>query len=79
MRESQYVEQYLDLTETKPVTPGTFLAYTLRGHATTWAGRYRAALGSSLDRRVREGLVEMVPSLRGGIAYRRVNSQRRSS
>jgi len=49
---SQYTEEYLTLTTKKGrlLTPGTFLAYTLRGEAKRWACRYSRSLVASLLR-----------------------------
>ena len=73
MKQSQYTEAYLDAAEArleagkKPLTPGSFLANTLRGVAKTYIGRYEDSLIRSL-RLV--GAVE-TPSAKGGTAYRR--------
>lgn len=69
MRESQYIETYLDTTAERRFTPGTFLAYQLRGRAKTWQAHYLRALRKSLDRRVATGRVRKVRSERGGVSY----------
>lgn len=73
MRESMYVEDYLDAVNVKPVTPGTFLAKTLRGKARDYQGRYLSSLMHALKARVARGAVMEIPSIGNGIAYCRVD------
>ena len=50
MRLSQYLDKYLDANAEriaggkKPITPGTYLAYKLRGRAKNYFGKYESAL-----------------------------------
>lgn len=69
VKESQYVDQYLDGAA---YTVDTFLAYSLRGKASLWRSCYRRALMTALERRVKAGTVAAARSLHGGVAYRRV-------
>lgn len=64
-RLSQYTESYLRTTKDRKLTPGTYIAYTVKGRAKRWAGRYTASLVRSVK------LVGATPvkSIRGGIAY----------
>lgn len=53
---SMYTEQYLDENQSrggdgKGITPGTFLAYTLKGKAKRYSGRYQRALERDLASR----------------------------
>ena len=52
---SMYTEQYLDENDRrgygKGITPGTFLAYTLKGKAKRYSGRYQRALERDLASR----------------------------
>ena len=70
---SQYLERYLDDSDQRiaaggaPITPGTFLAYQLRGRAKQWISRYLAALVRSLKA---ADTVETT-SVGGCTAYRR--------
>lgn len=67
MRRSQYLEDYLDSTSGgRLITPGTYLAYTLRGRAKTYIGRYLGALLRALDA---EPDVAPVRSVGGRTAY----------
>jgi hypothetical protein len=69
-RESQYLAPYLATTASgRLVTPGTYLAGELRGRARIYSGRYLRALEAALRRRMAEGTVRAMPSLRGGTAY----------
>lgn len=64
--ESQYTDSYLHMTAGgRLLTPGTYLAYVLRGRARKYAGRYQSALMRSLEKRG----ARPVKSVRGGIAY----------
>jgi hypothetical protein len=69
MRLSQYVEPYLKSNAErgwdKGITPGTFLAYTLRGTAKRYSGNYLRALVRGLER---VGATEG-KSVQGKIAY----------
>jgi hypothetical protein len=76
MRESQYIEQYLDYTADRPITPGTYLAYMLRGKAKDYTSRYLKALQRALDRRQEAGTVLCVRSVGGRIAYIRRTDMR---
>lgn len=63
---SQYTEEYLALTSKgRLLTPGTFLAYTLRGRAKKWGDRYYRSLVASL---LRSG-AKPTRSLGGRTAY----------
>lgn len=68
MKESQYVGQYLACNGRW--TLGTFLAYTLKGTAKEYSGKYKTALERALLRRVAAGEVEECQSVHKGIAYR---------
>lgn len=54
MKNSQYLSEYLNQNAKRGVgkglTVGSFLAYTLRGEAKKWSGRYEEALRNSLSR-----------------------------
>jgi hypothetical protein len=69
MKLSQYVEPYLASNAErgwdKGITPGTFLAYTLRGTAKRYSGNYLKALIRGLER---VGAMEG-KSVQGKIAY----------
>ena len=72
MRESQYVEPYLAKTRNPKTrwTPGTYLAYTLRGAAKhQYGGDYHRALVTSLRRLVADGSVVVTRSVHGNVAY----------
>ena len=72
VRQSQYVGPYLAKTANPKTryTPGTYLAYTLRGAAKhRYGGDYRRALVNSLTRLVADGTVVTARSVRGGTAY----------
>ncbi len=74
VRGSMYLEEYLDACEAgEPVSIGTFLTRALRGRARDYSGQYYQALHGALQRELRAGHVEIVPSVRGSIAYRRVS------
>ena len=63
---SQYTYDYLSMTAAgRYLTPGTFLAYTLRGRAKTYITRYTKSLVRSVQ------LVGALPvkSVGGSIAY----------
>lgn len=68
---SMYTERYLDRTEHSPITPQTFLSQTLRGRAKVYSFKYYIALQRDLDRRLQDGSVIVVKSVRGSIAYQR--------
>lgn len=66
MKLSQYTDSYLDATSNgRLVTPGTYIAYKVKGRAKRWAGRYTA----SLVRSVKLVGAVAVKSIGGGTAY----------
>jgi hypothetical protein len=71
MRESQYIEPYLDATADPATrwTPDTYLAYTLRGTARDYAAGYARALMRAIRRRVDAGTVVPARSVHGSTAY----------
>jgi hypothetical protein len=71
MRDSQYLRPYLETTADPATryTPGTFLAYTLRGKAAKYSDVYLRALLRSLEREERAGKAMRVPSVRKGVAW----------
>ena len=77
MKNSQYLEEYQDLCKEyleagkKPITPGSFIAYNLRGDAKLYSGRYMRALINSLKR---SGWVTG-PSYGGSTAYYPPNTE----
>jgi len=79
MRESKYIESYLDYTAKRPITPGTYLAYMLRGTAKDYSSRYLRALERALERRKEAGTVVTVRSVGGRIAYIRRTDMRREA
>lgn len=63
---SQYTYDYLSVTAAgRYLTPGTFLAYVLRGKAKTYIGRYKSAL----IRSVKSVGALPVKSVGGKVAY----------
>lgn len=72
MRESQYIDTYLDAARDARLTPGTYLRYTLCGKAAQYSGSYRRALMRAIHRRVRHGTVVAVRSAHNSVAYIRV-------
>ena len=70
-RESQYINAYLDTTADPATryTPDTYLAHTLHGKAKNYSMHYVQALMRAIGRRVAEGTVIPVPSVRGSTAY----------
>lgn len=63
----QNVTNYLDLTGSGTLfTPGTFLAYTLRGKAKAYSGHY---LRRMMDRLMSDPGVVAVQSVGGSTAY----------
>lgn len=73
MPRSQYLEDYLDSTARgRLITPGTYLAYTLRGRAKTYIGGYLRALLRALED---ESDVEPVRSIGGRTAYVRTAAE----
>ena len=79
MRQSQYVRPYLDKTADPKTryTPGTYLAYTLRGAAKhRYGGDYKRALVNSLVRLVANGTVIKTRSIHGGTAYMKAEQDR---
>jgi hypothetical protein len=72
MRNSQYTDPYLAMTADPKTryTLATYMHYTLRGIAkNAYASDYERALRNSLNRLVAKGEAEIVPSVRGGVAY----------
>lgn len=67
MKESQYIEQYLD----SGLTVSSFLNGVLKGKAKEYSGKYARALQTAIDRRVKAGEVQAGPSKGGKIAYYR--------
>ena len=53
----------------RPLTPGTFLSYQLRGWARTHEYQYRRPLLRALEAEVEAGRVVAVRSARGGVGY----------
>ena len=79
MRQSQYVQPYLDKAANPKTryTPGTYLAYTLRGVAKhQYGGDYKRALVNSLMRLVAGGTVVETRSMHGCTAYMRAEHDR---
>jgi len=64
-----YLRTNHDLGDGRGYTLGTYLAYKLRGAAKNWAGRYKNALETTLERRVSAGLARKGLSRLGGTAY----------
>jgi len=72
MRESQYIDAYLNTTADPDTryTVWTFLKYTVHGEAwSLWSHGYYDALMRAVSRRVTAGTVTVVRSKGGGIAY----------
>lgn len=65
MRNSQYLESYLD----SGYTIGTYLAYTLHGAAKRYSGRYATALRNACEREVKAGRAIVGASKLGKVAY----------
>lgn len=72
MRESQYIDDYLDSCGRNPVTTGTYLSGVLRGRAKGWIGRYERSLINAIRRRLADGTIKQVRSVRGSVSYVRV-------
>lgn len=70
-RESQYIDAYLDTTADPATryTPDTYLAHVLHGRAKNYSMHYVRALMRAIRRRVDEGTVIPVSSVRGSTAY----------
>jgi len=70
---SMYTEDYLSVNRARGIgrglTPGTFLAYSLRGRAKSFSHRYERALLNSLLRMEREGRVIRARSAHGRVAW----------
>ena len=82
MRDSQYVDAYLDETADPATryTPWTFLKHTVHGSAWgSWAWSYYHALMRSLARREAAGEIVAVPSKGRSTAYIRTEDQERES
>jgi predicted alpha/beta-fold hydrolase len=81
MRESQYVEAYLNTTADPDTrwTPDTYLAYTLHGKAKDYSMHYVNALMRALRRREAAGTVTAVRSKGGSTAYIRTGDQEERS
>lgn len=73
MRDSQYLDAYLRENGRRGpgdgLTPGSFLAYRLRGKRKEWAGRYLYSLLSSLYRAEARGECREGISAHGGTAW----------
>lgn len=66
MRQSQYLESYLQCTANGTLyTPGTYIAYHVRGRAKRYADVYLR----SLERGLKQVGAVPVRSIRGGVAY----------
>ncbi len=76
MRDSQYLDEYLDQRDNNPLTPGSFLTYILQGRAKTYSARYYGALMRSLNRLVESGKAETCESVGHAIAYRRIGGSK---
>jgi hypothetical protein len=76
MRESQYVDDYLDTTARagplNGIAVSSYLNRVLRGRAKRYTGSYSNALHRALSRRVADGEVIRLPSMDGGTAYHRI-------
>jgi hypothetical protein len=68
-KRSQYLEAYLKAASLHRWAPGTFLAYTLKGRAKDWMGRYQRALENALEAEIKAGRVVKVRSVLGSVAY----------
>lgn len=72
-RESQYIEGYLrhnaEAGEGRGLTPGSYLAYHLRGKAKQYSGHYLHALMTAIQRRLQAGVIVQGQSAGGRIAY----------
>jgi hypothetical protein len=75
MRESQYVDSYLDYARTHRATPGSFLSYALHGKAKGYGAKYLDALQTALQRRIDNGTVVAVRSTGGSTAFVRVEDR----
>jgi hypothetical protein len=69
MKRSQYLEAYLKAAVEHRWTPGTFLAYTLRGKAKNWMSKYQRALENALIEEEKAGRVVRVRSVQGHTAW----------
>jgi hypothetical protein len=73
MRNSQYLVSYLKANQSRGDGRGlaisSFLAYTLRGAAKSYSGKYRQALENTLKREVAAGRVRLGASRLGRDAY----------
>jgi len=69
MKRSMYLEAYLKAAAVNRWTPGTFLAYTLRGKAKDWMSKYQRALENALIEEEKAGRVVRVRSVRGHTAW----------
>ena len=72
MRESQYIEDFLNQSETKPLTISTYLTGVLKGRAASWKRTYQVALRNAINRRVQAGTVERCTSVHGAESFRRI-------
>jgi hypothetical protein len=76
VRESQYVEPYLDENAGREpcngIAVGSYLRKTLRGYAANYWRSYCRSLSRALERRAAAGVVVRLPSAGGGVAYHRV-------
>lgn len=69
---SMYTEGYLRYNSEaeRPLTPGSYLRYQLRGKARDYADRYERALMRHIQALVEEGIAEPIRSAHGSVAYR---------
>lgn len=74
MRESQYIDEYLDAAEKHGWTPSTFLGNVLTGTAANYSDRYHKALMNAINRRLESGDVVKATSARGKTCYKRAKS-----
>ena len=82
MRESQYIEAFLDTTADPDTrwTAWTYLKYTLRGSAwATWSRGYHDALMRAVSRRVAAGAVTAVRSKGGSTTFIRIRQHEQES
>lgn len=72
MRESQYIDEYLELNSERGIgngyTIGTFLTYRLSGNAKKYSQGYERALLRAVNRRLRSGEAFVARSAGGRVA-----------
>lgn len=74
-RGSMYTDEYLDYTtDSRVVTPGSYLSRVLRGRAREYAGRYLDVLTRDLETRVQAGEAVCVASVGGQWGYIRCSA-----